>query len=188
MAELSPRHKAWSCFIPPLRKRYSDHLHIKAWHSSPRLFLFYTENIKVMRLFCIVSICILSCVSSYSQTLSTAKEVSIQIEEDDFYESSAINFFIGELSQYFQSQGVNCKINQSLSHRYNCQNELYVFVALRYNQYLASNGCWSWHYSNISFGLVNGCGNKREIFIDDIKVPNLRGHLVDKFRKKLKNK
>lgn len=125
---------------------------------------------------------------SYGQTLSSANEVSIQIEEDDFNESSAVNFFIGELSQYFKSQGIRTTINRNLTHTYNCQNELYVFVALSYSQYLASNGCWSWHYSNISFGLVDGCGNKREIFIDDIKVPNLRGHLVDKFRKKLKNK
>lgn len=125
---------------------------------------------------------------TYGQNLSSAKEVSIQIEEDNFNESLAVNFFIGELSQYFQSQGVSCKINRPLSHKYDCQNELYVFVALSYNQYLASNGCWSWYYTNISFGLVDGCGNKREIFIDDIKAPNLRGHLVDKLRKKLKNK
>ena len=124
---------------------------------------------------------------SYGQSLSSANEVSIQIEED-FYESSAVNFFIGELSQYFQSQGVRTTINRNLSHTYNCKNEIYVYVALNYSQYLASNGCWSWHYSNISFGLVDGCSNKREIFIDDINVPNLRGHLVDKFRKKLKNK
>lgn len=141
-----------------------------------------------MRSFCIAIFGILSLLNSYSQTLSSAKEISIQIEEDDFYESSAVNFFIGELSQYFKSQDINCKINRNLSHTYNCQNELYVYVALSYNQYLASNGCWSWHYSNISFGIVDGCGNKREIFIDDIKVPNLRGHLVGKFRKKLKNK
>ena len=125
---------------------------------------------------------------TYGQTLNSAKEISIQIEEDDFKESSAVNFFIGELSQYFKSKGVETKINRNLSHTYGCQNELYVYVALSYSQYLASNGCWSWHYSNISFGLIDGCGNKKEIFIDDINVPNLRGHLVDKFRKKLKNK
>lgn len=135
-------------------------------------------------------ICVFSIIGllSYGQTLNSAKEISIQIEEDDFNESSAVNFFIGELCQYFQSEGVATKINRNLTHTYACQNELYVFVALSYNKYLASNGCWSWHYSNISFGLIDGCGNKKEIFIDDIKVPNLRGHLVDKFRKKLKNK
>lgn len=141
-----------------------------------------------MRLYILSIFLTIGIVCSYGQSLSSAKEVSIQIEEDDFNESSAINFFIGELCQYFQSQDVDCKINRDLSHLYNCRNEIYVYVALRYNQYLASNGCWSWHYFDISFGLIDGCGNKNEIFIDDIKVPNLRGHLVDKFRKKLKNK
>lgn len=125
---------------------------------------------------------------SYGQSLSSAKEISIQIEEDDFNNSAAINFFIGELSQYFRSQGIDCLINRRLSHRYNCNNEIYVYIALCYNRYLAFNGCWSWHYSDISFGLIDGCGNKREVFIDDIKVPNLPGHLTDKFKKKLKNK
>ncbi|MCM1142804.1 MAG: hypothetical protein NC453_29910 [Muribaculum sp.] len=141
-----------------------------------------------MRTFILSILFTIGIIASYGQSLSSAKEVSIQIEEDDFNESSAVNFFIGELSKYFQSQSVSCKINRNLSHSYNCQNELYVYVAFSYQQYLASNGCWSWHYQDISFGLVDGCGNKREINIGDIKVPNLRGHLVDKFKKKLKNK
>lgn len=143
---------------------------------------------KFKRYFWIAFFCVFSFLNSFGQSLITAKEISIQIEEDDFNESSAVNFFIGELSQYFKSRGATTKINRNLSHVYGCRKEIYVFVAFSYSQYLDSNGCWSWHYSNISFGLIDGCGNKREIFIDDINVPNLRGHLVEKFKDKLWNK
>ena len=141
-----------------------------------------------MRYFLLYLFCFLGLLSTYGQTLNTAKEVSIQIEEDDFNNSTAVNFFVGELSRYLQSQGVYCRINRNLSHTYDCKIELYVYVSFNYSQYLASNGCWSWYYSDISFRLVDGCGNKREIFIDDIKTPNIGGQLVKRFRKKLKNK
>ena len=36
-----PRHKAWSCYFHICLYGYSYHLFTKAWHSSPRLFLFY---------------------------------------------------------------------------------------------------------------------------------------------------
>lgn len=34
---------AWSCLFHIFRLRYSYHLHIKAWHSSPRLFYLFPE-------------------------------------------------------------------------------------------------------------------------------------------------
>lgn len=127
-------------------------------------------------------------VNTYGQTLSSAREISIQIQEQEFNDISAVNFFVGELARYFQSQGVRIIINRPLSHSYNCRNEFYLYVAFNYHRYLGWDGCWSWQYSDISFKLVDGCGNKRIIYIDDIRVAHTPGDLVKKFRKKLKNK
>lgn len=118
-------------------------------------------------------------IKAQKDIILNADIVSIIIDENDFIEKHGVNFFVGELSLYLNSIGIECLVNKDISHISPCSKALYLVPLFDCQEYLKRNGMWVYIYKNISISYVNVCETKDRgsIYLGDIETKTTRTSL-----------
>lgn len=96
------------------------------------------------------------------EILRNAKYISIMIDEEDFKSNYVLNFFVGELREYFKSLNIICRINYDLNDIEPCSKCIYIEPVFSGKAHLNMRGIWQYYYNNIKLYFYTACPKEED--------------------------
>lgn len=163
---------------------------------SHLLFVVWLQKEIIMKKRCCLFLffVLLSCYNIKAQkqyeVLRSAKYISIMIDEDDFHSNPVLNFFTGELCEYFKSLNIICRINKSLNDLEPCAKYIYVEPIFSGKANLDTRGVWQYYFYKTKLYYYTACpqeedDNEYTIDLGNIVTKTSHGALKSIFKKKI---
>lgn len=137
---------------------------------------------------------LLSCYNIKAQkqyeVLRSVKYISIMIDEKDFLSNCILNFFIGELCEYFESLNIICRINKDINDIEPCAKCIYIEPIFSGKANLDKRGVWQYYFYNTKLHYYTACSqeeddNKYTIDLGNMVTKTSHGALKAIFKKKI---